>query len=43
MPGEDVPLVEFIFLEFTHMPGESYRSQLRSLLFVLVGRLLSAN
>ena len=43
MPGEDVPLVEFIFLEFTHMPGESYRSQLRSLLFVLVGRVLCAN
>ena len=32
----DVPLVELIYLVFTHMPGESYRRQLRSLLFVLV-------
>ena len=25
-----VPLVEFIYLVFTRMPGESYRRQLRS-------------
>ena len=29
---EDVPLVEFMYLAFTHMPGESYRRRLRSLL-----------
>ena len=29
-PFEDVPLVEFMYLVFTHMPGESYRRQLRS-------------
>lgn len=29
---EDVPLVEFKFLVFTHMPGESYYRQPRSLL-----------
>ena len=29
---EDVPLVEFIYVVFTHMPGESYRRRLRSLL-----------
>ena len=29
---EDVPQVEFMFLVFTGMPGESYRRQLRSLL-----------
>ena len=28
---EDVPLVEFIYLVFTHMPGESYYRRLRSL------------
>ena len=27
-----VPLVEFMWLVFTHMPGESYRRRLRSLL-----------
>ena len=33
--AEDVPLVEFIYLVFTRMPGESYRKQLLSLLFCL--------
>ena len=28
----DVALVEFMYLEFARMPGESYRRQLRSLL-----------
>ena len=28
---EDVLLVEFLYLLFTRMPGESYRRQLRSL------------
>ena len=28
----DVPLMEFMYLVFTHMPGESYRRRLRSLL-----------
>ena len=32
---EDVPLVEFMYLAFTRMPGESYRRQLRSLLLLL--------
>ena len=32
---EDVPLIEFMYLVFTHMPGESYRSGLRSLLLCL--------
>ena len=32
---EDVPLVEFVYLVFTHMPGESYRWRLRSLLLYL--------
>ena len=27
---EDVPLVEFMYLVFTRMPGESYRRGLRS-------------
>ena len=31
---EDVPLVEFMYLVFTHMPGESYRRRLRSLLYL---------
>ena len=31
----DVPLVEFIYLVFTCMPGESYHRQLRSLLLCL--------
>ena len=30
-----VPLVEFIYLVFTRMPGESYRRRLRSLLLYL--------
>ena len=29
---EDVPLVQFMYLIFTRMPGESYRRRLRSLL-----------
>ena len=33
--AEDVLLVEFMYLVFTHMPGESYRRQLRSLLLYL--------
>ena len=32
---EDVPLVEFMYLVFTRMPGESYRRRLRSLLLCL--------
>ena len=28
---EKVPLVEFMYLVFTRMPGESYRRRLRSL------------
>ena len=32
---EDVPLVEFMYLVFTRMPGESYRKWLRSLLLYL--------
>ena len=32
---EDVPLVEFLYLVFTRMPGESYRRRLRSLLLYL--------
>ena len=30
-----VPLVEFTYLVFTRMPGESYRRRLRSLLLYL--------
>ena len=33
--NEDVPLVEFMYLVFTRMPGESYRRRLRSLLLFL--------
>ena len=33
--NEDVPLVEFIYLVFTHMPGESYCRQRGSLLLYL--------
>ena len=29
---EDVPSVEFVYLVFTRMPGESYRKRFRSLL-----------
>ena len=32
---EDVPLVEFMYLVFTRMPGESYRRRLSSLLLYL--------
>ena len=31
----DVPLVEFMYLVFTGMPGEGYHRQLRSLLLCL--------
>ena len=31
----DVPLVEFMYLVFTRMPGESYRKRLRSFLLYL--------
>ena len=31
---EDVPLVEFMYLVFNRMPGERYRSRLRSLFYV---------
>ena len=31
----DVPLVEFMYLVFTRMPGESYRRRLRSVVLVL--------
>ena len=33
--NEDVPLVEFVNLVFTRMPGEGYRRRLRSLLLYL--------
>ena len=33
---EDVPVVEFMYLVFTRMPGESYRMRLRSLLLCCV-------
>ena len=33
--AKDVPLVEFMYLVFTRMPGESYRRRLRSLLLYL--------
>ena len=32
---EDVPLVEFMYLAYTRMPGESYRRRLGSLLLYL--------
>ena len=35
MQFEDVPLVEFMYLVFTRMPGESHRRRLRSLLLCL--------
>ena len=35
MKFEDVPLVEFMYIVFTRMPGESYRRRLRSLLLCL--------
>ena len=34
--SEDVPLVEFIYLVFARMPGESYCRRFRSLLLVRV-------
>ena len=34
--AEDVPLVEFMYLVFTRMPGESYRRWLRSLLYLCI-------
>ena len=34
--SEDVTLVEFMYLVFTRMPGESYRGRLRSLFVVFV-------
>ena len=33
--SEDVPLVEFVYLVFTRMPGEGYSRRLRSLLLYL--------
>ena len=33
--NEDVPLVEFMHLVFTRMPGASYRRRLKSLLLYL--------
>ena len=33
---EDVPLVEFMYFAFTHMPGESYCRRLLSLLLCLL-------
>ena len=33
--SEDVPLVKFVYLVFTRMPGESYRRRLGSLLLYL--------
>ena len=35
VPSEDVPLVGFMYRVLTHMPGESYRRRLRSLLLCL--------
>ena len=32
---EDLPLVEFMYLVFIRMPGESYRKRLKSLLLHL--------
>ena len=40
---EDKPLVEFMYLVFTRMPGESYCWQLRSLLLRLLRCFPSAN
>ena len=34
MYSVDVPLVEFMYLVFTRMPGENYRRRLRSLLYL---------
>ena len=35
VPFRDVPLVEFMYLVFTRMPGDSYRRRIRSLLLYL--------
>ena len=40
---EDVPLVEFMYLVFTRLPGESYRRPLGSLLLCLCDAFFSAN
>ena len=32
IPGESLPLVEFMYLVFTRMPGKRHRRRLRSLL-----------
>ena len=37
-----VPLVEFVYLVFTRVPGESYRRRLRSFVVVIVWRLSGA-
>ena len=37
----DVPLVEFMYLVFTRMPGESYRRRLRSLVLCYMFRALT--
>ena len=34
--AEDVPVVEFMYLVFTRMPGDGYSRRLRSWLFVCV-------
>ena len=36
---DDVPLVEVMYLAFTHMPGESYHWQLRSFFFFFLNSL----
>ena len=40
---DNVPLVEFMYLVFTCIPGESYCRQLRSSFFVLVLCISNAN
>ena len=40
---EDGPLVEFMYIVFTRMPGESYRRWLKSLLLYFVLRISSAS
>ena len=35
MDDEDVPVVEFMYLVYTRMPGESYPRRLRSVLLCL--------
>ena len=40
---DDVPVVEFIYLVFTRMPGDSYRRRLGSLLLWLCDVFSSAN